>query len=258
MPKDQALLLSRRPFSESSLVVSVLTRHHGPVRLLARGAHRPRSRYFGVLDAFHTLELVWNRARHGELHHLAAGELSVRRRRILEDLEHYAAANAMVELTALGMRPGMAETAQFDALSEALDQLEAGELPADTVRVRFELGFLRRHGLSPALERCAACGQGAPARGGRAPFSAGAGGRLCVPCADEARSQGRRVGTLPLDVLDAAARMLAGAESELTPELALRLRDFVERFLGVHLENRPRALRAFLAQGNRNAPAAPR
>ena len=48
--RDHAVLLRRHPYGESSLVVHVLTREHGRVALLAKGAYRPTSRYFGVLD----------------------------------------------------------------------------------------------------------------------------------------------------------------------------------------------------------------
>ncbi|MDB4538630.1 recombination protein O N-terminal domain-containing protein, partial [bacterium] len=53
------LLLRRTPFGETSLVVHVLTPDHGRVELMAKGAHRPRSRFFGVLDWFDTLDLSW-------------------------------------------------------------------------------------------------------------------------------------------------------------------------------------------------------
>ena len=50
--EDNALLLRRFPYGESSLVVHALTRAHGRVALLARGAYRPKSAYCGVLDLF--------------------------------------------------------------------------------------------------------------------------------------------------------------------------------------------------------------
>jgi DNA repair protein RecO len=260
---DRALVLERHPFSETSLVVSVLTRRHGPLRLLARGAFRPRSRFYAVLDYFDELELSWVPARTGELHSLRSGSMLVRRKGILSDLERFEAAISLLELCSLGSRPGMPETPLFDSLSVGLDRLAQGGGAADEVRVRFELEFLRRHGLAPALQGCASCGQDARtakgphagvSEGPRAHFSAGAGGRLCGPCAAEARSSGRRVGTLPLDVLESAARMLAGEEVDMPAPALARLRDFVERFLGYHLEARPRSQRAFLAHANRNAP----
>lgn len=265
---DRALLLRRFPFSESSLVARVLTRNHGRVHLVARGAFRPRSRYFALLDHFDTLELEWSANPKRELAELRAGEIARRRRALSRSLESYRAGLAMLELAELGSQPGQAEPELFDLLERSLDSLAEPEVDTSRAIVVFELGFLQNHGLAPALERCASCGREAPAtaerRGGpvpRAAFSAGAGGRLCSACARSARASGRRVGTLPVDVLTTAAELLAGglpphaASREPAPaDLLIRTRDFVERFLDYHLETRPRSQRAFLAAPNRNAP----
>ena len=268
--RDRAVVLRRFRYSESSLVVHALTREHGQVSLLARGAFRPRSRFFAVLDLFDELELAWTRRPGVDLDSLSEGELVVRRRGITRDLDTYEAACSMQELAHLGSRPGHAEPELFDALGRGLDLLHergasgAGPAP-DATRVEFELAFLRMHGLAPALLGCASCGGSAAPladpRGGphRAWFSAAAGGRLCGDCAQEARAAGRRVGTLPLDVLVTADRMGApgsrdGEPRELPAEHLTRTRDFVERFLDVQLETRPRSHRQFLEHPNRNAP----
>jgi DNA repair protein RecO (recombination protein O) len=253
---DRALVLRRHPYSESSLVVWALTRREGLVRLLARGAYRPRSRYYAVLDLFDELELAWRPPRTGDLGQLVEGRILRRRRGLTRDLERYRAGTTVLELAALGCRPGHPEARLFDLVSAALDALDEGTRPPQAVLVRFELEFLRSHGLTPALERCASCDREAPAEGSppRVVFSAAAGGRLCRPCAAEQRAAGARVGTLPLDVVEAAARMLRGERAALPPGGLERLRDFVERFLGHHLGTQPRSQRAFLAAPNRNAP----
>jgi len=261
--RDRALVLRRFPYSESSLVVFVLTEHHGPLRLLARGAYRPKSRFFAVLDFFDELQLEWRTSRHSELATLVKGDLTRRRRGVTDELARYRAALSALELADLGSRPGQAQPETFRSLAAALDAWHAGSAPADEVRIWFELAFLRQHGIAPALIGCAACGKSAAPVAGRAPrawFSAGAGGRLCEACANDARAAGRRVGTLPLDVLVVADKMScdeAPLPHDLAPERCARVRDFVERFLDYHLETRPRSHRAFLARPNRNAPKTP-
>ena len=76
---DRALVLSRHAFGESSLVVHVLTPGSGRVNVLAKGAYRPTSRYFAVLDRFDTLELEWSAAPRQELATLRRGDVLVRR-----------------------------------------------------------------------------------------------------------------------------------------------------------------------------------
>lgn len=249
-------------------MVHALTRRHGRIAALARGAHRPTSGYFAVLDLFDTLELAWRPRRGGALAELSRGALHTRRHRLARDPSRYRAALAALELAELGSRPGQPEPQLFGLLERALDRLAEGRASPLAARLAFELAFLDLHGLLPALGRCAACGRAAPPPDPRQPrvaFSAGAGGRLCPPCAAEAKAAGRRVGTLPLDTLEAAAAALDAERRGAPPpaleeELAVRTLDWVGRFTGYHLEDRPRSHRAFLAAPDRNArtPAAGR
>ncbi len=57
--EDLAFVLHTYPYSETSLIVEVLTRNHGRLGLLAKGAKRPRSPMRGVLLAFQPLLIKW-------------------------------------------------------------------------------------------------------------------------------------------------------------------------------------------------------
>ncbi|MBK7645180.1 MAG: DNA repair protein RecO [Planctomycetes bacterium] len=253
---DRALLLKRTPFGESSLVVQALTERHGRVGILAKGAYRSTSRFFAVLDLVDTLELDWQSSPRAELCTLREGSIAVRRAAIPCSPRAFRAAASVLELTDITSRAGQPEPELFALAEGALDRLQRGTEGHDAVLARFELGLLRVLGLPPALESCAACaGEAAPvdAAGTRAAFSAGAGGRLCRACAEEARASGRRVGTLPLAVL-ADAQRLGQPDATSSPARLVKVRDFVERFLGYHLSVRPKSHASFLASPNRNAP----
>jgi len=262
--RDEAILLRRFPYSESSLVVRVFSRNYGKIGLMARGAHRPKSRFYCVLDHFDTLELEWRRSRGRELMELRRGDVLTRRSEISRDLDTYRAGAVACELVDLACPTGQRETGTWTRLLRCLDELSQRSRPPWEAAVCFELGFLEEHGLCPALETCATCGGPAPPpdpREPRACFSASSGGRLCKSCFAEARDSGQRVGTMPLDVLAAATRLLRGARQgeridPLTPTLLLRLRDFVERFIDHHLEVRAKARGEFLAADDRNARTA--
>ena len=51
-------VLHSYPYKETSLIVDVLTRDHGRVALVAKGAKRPYSRLRGVLQTFQPLSLT--------------------------------------------------------------------------------------------------------------------------------------------------------------------------------------------------------
>lgn len=255
---DRALLLKRTPFGESSLVVQALSARHGRLSILAKGAYRTSSRFFAVLDLCDTLELDWQASPRAELSTLRAAAIDVRRAAIPLSPQRFRAATSVLELAEITSRAGQPEPELFALCEDALGRLQAGAEPPDAILARFELELLRILGLPPALEGCAACGGEAPAVDAahtRAAFSAGAGGRLCRACAEAARGAGRRVGTLPLEVLD-DARALSDPAALPSPARLLKVRDFVERFLGYHLDVRPKSHTSFLAAPNRNAPEA--
>src|SRR6516162_656337 len=121
---DRALLLQRYAYSESSLVVHACTREHGRVHLIAKGAYRPTSRYFAVLDYFDTLELEWDHNPARELSNLRSGVLRVRRRELCTDLAGYRAAMSIGELVDLASRPAHSEPALFDLFEDSLSRLQ--------------------------------------------------------------------------------------------------------------------------------------
>ena len=247
---DQVLVLRRHRYAETSLVTHVLSRSHGRVHLLAKGAYRPKSAFSGVLDLFDTLELTWSASQSGELQTLRAGRPLRLRRPIARDLNRYRRALEVLELADLAARPGQPESELFAVLELALERF-AAEIDPELVQMAFNLQFLGALGLAPALENCAACAKQVPKRGPidrEVAFSAGAGGCLCSDCARDARATGTRVGRLPLHVLR-IANSLRVADSvtlgayRLPAERRSSVRDFVERFLEYHLASRPRSRR---------------
>lgn len=58
--KQPAYVLSRRPFSESSLIIDAFSRDFGRIALLAKGARRLKSPYRGVLQGFQPLAISWS------------------------------------------------------------------------------------------------------------------------------------------------------------------------------------------------------
>ena len=55
-----AFVLHSYPYKETSLIVDVLTRDHGRIALIAKGAKRPHSKLRGVLQTFQPLSIGWS------------------------------------------------------------------------------------------------------------------------------------------------------------------------------------------------------
>jgi len=58
--EQPGFVLHTYPWRESSLIVEALTRDHGRVALVARGAKRPTSQFRGLLSPFCPLQLSWS------------------------------------------------------------------------------------------------------------------------------------------------------------------------------------------------------
>lgn len=58
--EQPAFVLHSYPYRETSLVIDVLTRDHGRIALVAKGAKRPHSALRGVLQTFQPLSLSWS------------------------------------------------------------------------------------------------------------------------------------------------------------------------------------------------------
>lgn len=73
--QDEGILFHLRRQGETSLLAVWLTRHHGVLRTLARGAAKPGNPLRGHLDLFHECEITWDLSRRTSLHHLKEARL---------------------------------------------------------------------------------------------------------------------------------------------------------------------------------------
>lgn len=69
---EPCVILHRRAYRDTSLMLDVFSRAHGRMGLIARGARRPKARWRGVLEPLRTLRLSWSGR--GEMQTLTAAE----------------------------------------------------------------------------------------------------------------------------------------------------------------------------------------
>ncbi len=62
---DGALLLRRIPYSDTSLICHFLSKEHGRIVLMVRGARRPKSAFRASLEPLYALQLSWRPGRTG-------------------------------------------------------------------------------------------------------------------------------------------------------------------------------------------------
>ncbi|MAR94786.1 MAG: DNA repair protein RecO [Gammaproteobacteria bacterium] len=57
---DECFLLHQRSYGETSIIVEVFTKNNGKISLIAKGAKKPKSKFFGYLVPFHKLSITYS------------------------------------------------------------------------------------------------------------------------------------------------------------------------------------------------------
>jgi len=241
--KTDAITLSRHDYSESSQVVTLFTRDFGTVRVIAKGAKRPKSLLEGAHDLLSYCEVVYyQRTRGTGLQTLAERKLLEDFRPLRAELRRAYAASYASELVNELCPEGEPNREVFALFLETLRRLATGEAP-DVLVARFELQLYRLLGYAPELSQCAACRK--PVRGRRTlRFSPLKGGALCADCVGQDPSAPpMTAGAL------SAMRMLASSEALLPGRLKLprgtlaEIRSALNAQVCAIFEREPRTLR---------------
>lgn len=142
-------VLHSYPYRETSLVIDVLTRDHGRVALVAKGAKRPHSALRGVLQTFQPLSLSWSGK--SELRTLTRAEWVGGLLPLGGDalLSGFYVNELLVKFCA---REDPHATL-FNHYVSTLNQLAHGEPAAQVLRA-FERVLLRETGYAAAFDRC--------------------------------------------------------------------------------------------------------
>ncbi|HSO05983.1 MAG TPA: DNA repair protein RecO [Pelomicrobium sp.] len=145
---DAGYLLHTYPYRETSLLLDTLTRLHGRVPMIAKGAKRPRSQLRGQLVPFQPMLLAWT----------GKGEVKTLMRAEWQRVEAPLAGQALMcgfYLNELLIRLLAREDPHeqlFDHYQEALAQLRSSDDPAPVLR-RFETTLLQELGYALVLDR---------------------------------------------------------------------------------------------------------
>jgi DNA repair protein RecO (recombination protein O) len=143
-----AFVLHSYPYKETSLIVDMLTRDHGRVALVAKGAKRPLSKLRGVLQTFQPLSVSWSGK--SELRTLidaewVGGMLPLEKNSLLCGFY-------LNELLVKLLARDDPHPALFDHYVATLNQLAHDE-PAQIVLRKFERALLKETGVAADLGR---------------------------------------------------------------------------------------------------------
>ncbi|MEM9826769.1 MAG: DNA repair protein RecO [Planctomycetota bacterium] len=191
-----AVIVRLVPFSETSFVVTLLTRDFGRLSAIAKGARRPKGPFEGSLDLLAVCRVVVIRKTSDRLDLLTEAKLHRRFRAAEKSLPRLYAGYAVAELLRILIDDDEPHTEVYDLTIATLQQIDS-DGPVQATLLCFQAQLLRLLGHQPSLDRCAECGEvfsehtsAGPAAGNQAiarvssvmPFSLVSGGLVCSQC----------------------------------------------------------------------------
>ncbi len=234
MHKDEAVVLRRLDYSETSQVLVFFGRASGQVRLIAKGIKRGTKKAFAVgIDLLEKGSLVFARAEGRS----GLGTLTEWRQTetflgLRTDVRRLYAGQYAAEIVSQLTEEHDPHPELYDAMVALLRSIAGGAEIIPAV-VRFQVQLLTSVGLVPLFDGCVSCRQERPARDLEY-FSAGHGGMICRDCEPsiiEKRRVARGVaaalaaGEAPaqaFDVLDYTVSYIMGRPSRLAPYVSGR------------------------------------
>ncbi|MGD8396094.1 MAG: DNA repair protein RecO [Candidatus Eiseniibacteriota bacterium] len=176
----EAIVLRSYPLRDTSRIVHLLTLERGHVKVVAKGARTPRSRFGAALEPFTQIRAVIYYKAQRDLQLLSQADIVCARRVLGRSVVRFAYASAVIELLEQVLAGEEAHAPLYEEVAATLSAIETA--PEAELRARF-MGFVLRLlallGYRPELERCVVCER--PIAAGRG-FDALRGGVVCGAC----------------------------------------------------------------------------
>lgn len=237
---DEGIVLRRVNYGEADRILTVLTRGHGKVGVIARGVRKAGSRMAAQTDLFERSRMQLAEGR-GELLVLAqAQRASGPPAGLATDARRSACAAVVAELTDRVLEGHHPDGAVFVLVAESLDELGDPERDPRRALVWFARQMIDRLGYAPELQQCVACSR----RLAEAPaaFSPAGGGLLCPDCRrDDPTAIDCPVRVIKVLRVAAAGDATTWSRLRLDHDALATLEAIIERELEHHLDRRLRS-----------------
>ena len=236
--KTMGIVVRIVEFSESSCIVTLLTRDFGKITAIAKGARRRKSPFEGALDLLSISRIVFLHKTSEALDLLTEAKLERCFRSASSDLNRLYAGYYVAELVAAMTDEADPYPDLFDLAEDVLVSIDRGETICDQL-FRLEVGSLTILGHKPMLENCAGCGREKTIATERVNFGLHAGGVFCDRC----RQGKTNVISLTADSWEALVQIAESQNIDSMENLSRcrpEMRQFLNQYMSHHLGYKPR------------------
>ncbi|MBU0502931.1 MAG: DNA repair protein RecO [Candidatus Omnitrophota bacterium] len=231
--KAEAIVLSKRDFRETSLIVNFYTREFGKLSGILKGIRKEPIKFASSLEPFSLNDIVFYKNRSTTLHLVSQCDLKDNFSSIRQNMFKVGMASIVLELIDAVMQLDDKNEDIFQLGLDTLAGLASAPNP-DKITTIFKIKMLSLSGFKPNLDSCVVCSNKIL---GESKFSLKSGGLLCLRCAPKdlnSRSifRGTIATILHIERNDFKCNLNLGINPQIKKELDLVL----NAFLNFHLE----------------------
>jgi len=231
--KTEAIVLNRRDFRETSMIVNFYTRDFGKLSGILKGIKTEPAKFASTLEPFSLNDIIFYRKRNSSLHLVSQCDMKNSFDVIRQNISKIGLSSIMMELIGAIMPLEDKNEEVFDLALTSLKELEISYNP-DKIITIFKIKILALSGFKPHFDSCVSCGCRIL---GESKFSLGLGGLLCAACYKRdlgARSifRGTVASILHIEKSEFKNTLNLG----MNPQIKRELNAILNAFLNFHLE----------------------
>ena len=231
--KTEAIVLQKREFRETSLIVDFYTRDFGKMSGLLKGIRTEPKKFASTVEPFSFNEIIFYEKRTSSLHLIAQADMRNNFDAIRQNISKIGAACFIMELLGAVMPPEDKNEEVFDLTLMCLQELTVTSNP-DKIMTIYKIKMLALSGFKPQFDSCISCGDRIM---GQSKFSLALGGLLCPQCLNKdirGRSifRGTIASILHIERNDFRNNLNLG----MNPDIKKELEVILNAFINFHLE----------------------
>lgn len=233
--RTDAIVLRAFDYGETSQIVTLLTRQHGVIGVMAKGARRPSSRFGSTLQPTSYIQAVYYYRAGRDLQTLTETTHLARFTRLRSNLDRITLGLRAIEVARLALDEGEAHPLALEALARTLTFLDAADGNPSNALPWFQLRMASLLGFSPDVQREDVLALG---EGGRLLLDSGAvmpgpppPGVSIGQSLPASRAALRAFAVLARTDLETAGRM------RLEPDVRSEVQGLVDAYLRLHAES---------------------
>lgn len=233
--KTEAVVLHTRRFRESSKIVTLYTREHGKMSVVAKGVVQPKSRYGSTIQPMAYLSVLVYRKEGRDLQNLSNAETVERFGVLTGSLERMTAGMGIVEIVDAAMHDEDRNEPLFETLVAALRALNAPAANESSVHLWFLIRLATILGYAIRTDECGVCGERFE-HGEVIPYSLSIGAPLCAEHRESMAYRALSLGAFKLLESLNALDIDEASRIDADPRFASELSDALAAFIRFHVE----------------------